>query len=152
MRKLRTMTRRRLFTILSLVFVLALTTTTALAARPRFFGVASLTLVSSGDGPTFAAAMHPEPPSTPTLLAAHGNLADLLDGQQYEVVISAKGKAEVVCQSSDSFGKPSPKTIPISAKGSVTITPPYDNGTASFDVVADSLKINAKSAGCSFAY
>ena len=90
--------------------------------------------------------------SPATLLAGHGNLADLVDGQQYKVVISAKGKAEVVCQSNDSFGKPSPKTIPISAKGSVTVSPPYYHGTASFDVLAGSLKINAKQAGCSFAY
>jgi hypothetical protein len=146
MRMLRKMTRRRSVSILSILFVLALTTTTALAAKARFSSLASFTLVSSSTGSTFAATMHHEPPSTPILLAAHGDLEGLTDGQQYKVEISAKGKAEVVCVSG--YDKPSPKTIPISAKGSTTVSS-YAGGSTSFDVVADSLKINANTAGCS---
>lgn len=152
MRKLRTMTRRRLFTILSLVFVLALTTTTALAARPRFSSLVSFSLTTL-DGTTaqaavqgFTADLHGDSSDRAIALVASGQLSDLVDGQKYEVVINAKGKAEIVCRSDDDYHGSSPTTVEVSASGSVNISPPYTSGNTSFTVKVEDLKLDTKHA------
>ncbi len=148
MRKLRKMTRRRLITILSLVFVLALTTTTALAARPRFSSAIVFTLSAPG-GTTaqaglqgFTANPHGDSSDRPIALVASGQLADLVDGQKYELVIDAKGKAEIVCRSNDDYHGSSPKTVDVSASGNKTITASGDH--ASFTVEVEQLKLDTK--------
>jgi hypothetical protein len=154
MRMLRKMTRRRSFSVLSILFVLALTTTTALAARPRFPSALSFSLTTSGGTTTQAltANLFTSSSDRPILLAASGQLADLVDEQKYEVVIEAKGKAEVVCQSEGDYHGSSPKTVDISSTGKTKISPPYSNGEASFTVVGDDLEIDTKRAGCSSHY
>jgi len=143
------MTRRRLVTILSIVFVLALTTTTALAARPRFSSAIAFTLSTPGGSTAqaalqgFTANLHGDSSDRPIALVASGQLADLVDGQKYELVIDAKGKAEIVCRShdDDNHGS-SPKTVDVSASGSKTITASGDH--ASFAVEVEQLKLDTK--------
>jgi len=136
MRKLRKLTRRRLISILSLVFVLALTTTTALAARPRFSSAITLTLSTLGGGTAaqaglqgFTADLHGDSSDHPIALVASGQLADLVDGRKYDLVIDAKGKAEIVCRSHDDYHGSSPKTVDVSASGSKTITASGDHAS-----------------------
>jgi hypothetical protein len=146
MRKLRKMTRRRLLTILSLVFILALTTTTALAARPRFPSAITLTLTAPSGGTaqatsqSFAADLYHSSSSHPIVLVGQGNVVDTVAGVKYEVVINAKGKAEVVCGSGDGYYTSSPTTVDISASGSTKFTG-TSSGHASFTVKANKLKL-----------
>jgi hypothetical protein len=144
------MTRHRLITILSLVFVLALTTTTALAARPRFSSAIVFTLSTLGGSTAqaalqgFTANLHDES-DRPIALVASGQLGDLVDGRKYELVINAKGKAEIVCRSNDDdYHGTSPKTVDVSASGSTTLTASGDQ--ASFAVDVEELKIDTKHA------
>jgi hypothetical protein len=149
MRKLRSLTRRRLVTILSLIFVLALTTTTALAARPRFSSAITFTLstldanVAQAASQGFAANLHDD--DKPIALVASGSVSDLVEGRKYELEINAKGKAEIVCGGSHYHGS-SPKTVDVTATGSAKISPPYNNGNASYQVDVEELKIDTKKA------
>jgi hypothetical protein len=148
--KLRALRRRRLITILSLIFVLALTTTTALAAKPRFSAAIVFTLSAPGTTSAqaalqgFAANRHDDT-EHPIALVATGELSDLVDGREYELTISAKGKAEIVCGGGHYHGS-SPKTVDVTVTGNAHLSPPYDHGNASFQVVAEEFKIDTKKA------
>jgi hypothetical protein len=145
MRKLRTLTRRRLISVLSLIFVLALTTTTALAARPRFSSAIAFTLAapSGGTGQALTIDLYTGSDDHPIALVASGQLSDLVVGQKYELVINAKGKAEVVCKSDDDdYHGSSPKTVDVTASGSTKFSASSDHKSFSFD--ADEIKLDSK--------
>jgi hypothetical protein len=140
------MTRRRLFSILSLIFVLALTTTAAIAAKPRFSSPVTFTLAAPGStaSQSLSVELFTNSSSQPIALVANGELADLAVGQKYKVEIDAKGKAEIVCRSDDDYHGSSPKTVDVTASGSTTFTASSDH--KSYQVSADDVKVDSKKA------
>jgi hypothetical protein len=144
------MTRRRLFSILSLIFVLALTTTTALAAKPRFSSPISFTLSTLGSATAqatvsaFAANFHDDSDNS-IALVAQGNLSDLVNERKYELVLNAKGRAEIVCDDDDYHGS-STKMVDVTGTGDAVLSPPYYSGNASFTVAVEELKLDTKKA------
>jgi hypothetical protein len=129
MRKLRKMTRRRLITILSLLFVFALTTTTALAARPRFSSAIDFTLGS---------------------LIAEGRLVGL-GTQDVAVILDATGIPVVTCTNQGGTQAPGQNPPKVSARGAqFLVHETYTkNGSAGFEVETnDPLPSSAKKMGC----
>ena len=129
MRKLRKMTRRRLITILSLIFVLGLTTTTALAARPRFSSVVDFSLGS---------------------LIAEGRLTGL-GTQDVAVVLDATGIPVVTCTNQGGNQAPGQNPPKVSARGSqFLVHQKYTkNGSTGFEVETNNpTPLSAKKMGC----
>jgi hypothetical protein len=127
--KLRKLTRRRLITILSLIFVLGLTTTTALAARPRFSSAIAFSLGS---------------------LIAEGRLTGL-GTQDVAVVLDATGIPVVTCTNQGGNQAPGQNPPKVSARGSqFLIHETYTkNGSTGFEVETnDPAPLSAKKMGC----
>ena len=127
--KLRKMTRRRLITLLSVVFVLALTTTTALAARPRFSSAIDFSLGS---------------------LIAEGRLAGL-GTQDVAVVLEATGIPVVSCTNQGGQQAPGQNPSKVSARGTeFLVHQTYTkNGSTGFEVETnDPAPLSAKKMGC----
>jgi hypothetical protein len=127
--KLRKMTRRRLITILSLIFALALTTTTALAARPRFSSAIDFSLGS---------------------LIAEGRLAGL-GTEDVAVILDATGVPVVTCTNQGGNQAPGQNPPQVSARGSqFLVHETYTkNGSTGFEVETnDPLPLSAKKMGC----
>jgi hypothetical protein len=128
MRKLRTMTRQRLITILSLVFVLALTTTTAWAAKARFSSL-SFSLGS---------------------LIADGRLVGL-GTQDVAVILDATGIPVVSCTNQGGQQAPGQNPPKVSASGTQFLMhQEYDkNGSTGFTVETNNpLASSGKKMGC----
>jgi hypothetical protein len=126
--KLRIMTRQRLITILSLVFVLALTTTTAWAAKARFSSL-SFSLGS---------------------LIADGRLVGL-GTQDVTVILDATGTPVVSCTNQGGQQAPGQNPPKVSARGTqFLVHETYTkNGSTGFMVeTSDPLPSSAKKMGC----
>jgi len=128
MRKLQDMTHRRLITILSIVFVLALTTTTALAGQPRFTSI-SFSLGS---------------------LIADGRIVGL-GTQDVAVILDATGVPVVSCRNQGGNLVPGQNPPKVSARGTqFLVHQTYTkNGSTGFMVETnDPLPSSAKQMGC----
>jgi hypothetical protein len=125
--------------------VLALTTTTAIAAKPRFSSAIVFSLSTPDLNAAqaalqgFAANLHDDS-DRPIALHASGDLSDLVPGKKYELALNAKGKAEIVCDD-DHYHSSSPKWVDVTASGR---TQPFvaSSDQASFDVEVNELKID----------
>ena len=127
--KLRKLTRRRLITILSLIFVLGLTTTTALAAKPRFSSAINFSLGS---------------------LIAEGRLAGL-GTQDVAVVLDATGIPVVTCTNQGGNQAPGQNPSKVSARGAQSLVHETykKNGSTGFEVETDEpTPLSAKKMGC----